>query len=773
MTAHCFQLRDYQRQIVDEARSSFRARTRAVLIHLATGGGKTVLGSFMVDGSSKRGLICWWLVHRRELASQASKTFYEMGIDHGMIAGGRSTDIGQRVQIGSIQTVARRLDDLPAPDLIVFDEAHHLGAAQWQQVYDRFPDAIKVGLTATPWRLDGKGLGNWFETMIQGPSVGELIDQGSLSTYRLFAPSTPDVSAVKSAMGDFKNRDLAAVMDKPAITGDAVSHYLQLARGKRAVAFAVSIEHSRHVVAQFIAAGIPAAHVDGKMHHATRDAIVASFVAGDILLLSNCDLLGEGFDVPAIEAAILLRPTQSLSLHLQQMGRALRPFPGKDCLASGTRLLTRRGLVPIEQIKLNDLLWDGIDWVRHGGVISKGFRNVVTYQGLTATPDHKVWTAEGWRTFGQCAREQIPVVQTGLGRTALWHRDDHLPRSSMGREGVEQEGPRPHPLQRLRRRTLDFARQLAARADEGLQTLQSAGALPQVALHANAGSRAALLEPQPRCLGGLRRARNHFRFRLAIGRGALGAGSSGSSGKPEDRGDRSHRQRQGLRAGQPSLVVAAAKSVSHASVAEYRADAQIQTSTSRDQLCGFDAHPNAWAGNDGRADRGAISQAVGETKRQVWDILDAGPRNRFTAEGLLVHNCAIILDHAGNCARHGLPDDDREWSLDDREKRRKGAKAEVMVRTCTKCFRVYRPAPTCPGCGHALVGAPREIEQRDGQLVEVDRSELVARRKGLMRSASSLEDMKRIAAELGYKPGWAFHAWQNSRRNPANDRRVA
>lgn len=462
MNAPCFQLRDYQRQIVDEARANFRARIRAVLIHLATGGGKTVLGSFMVDGSSKRGLICWWLVHRRELASQASKTFHEMGIDHGMIAGGRSTDIGQRVQIGSIQTVARRLDNLPAPDLIVFDEAHHLGAAQWQQVYDRFPDAIKVGLTATPWRLDGRGLGSWFETMIQGPSVGELIDQGSLSTYRLFAPSAPDISAVKSAMGDFKNRELAAVMDKPAITGDAVSHYLQLARGKRAVAFAVSIEHSRHVVAQFVAAGIPAAHVDGKMDHATRDAIVAAFVAGDILLLSNCDLLGEGFDVPAIEAAILLRPTQSLSLHLQQIGRALRP----------------------------------------------------------------------------CA------------------------------------------------------------------------------------------------------------------------------GKTE----------------------------------------------------------------------------------------------------------AIVLDHAGNCARHGLPDDDRDWSLDDREKRRKGAKAEVLVRTCTKCFRVYRPAPTCPGCGHAIVGQAREIEQRDGQLVEVDRDALIARRKTLLRTAQSFEDMKRIGAELGHKPGWAFHAWKNSRKNPVNRR---
>jgi DNA repair protein RadD len=455
-------LRDYQQSIVADARTSFREGLRSVLVQLATGGGKTVLGSFMVNGSSQKGLVCWWLVHRRELLTQASKTFHEMGIDHGIIAGGRSSDHESRVQIGSIQTVARRLDRLPPPDLIVFDEAHHLGAAQWQRVYDEFPHAHVVGLTATPWRLDGKGLGNWFETMIEGPPVAQLIDQGSLSRYRLFAPSAPDVTSVATAMGDFKNRDLAAVMDKPVITGNAVSHYRSLANGKRAVAFAVSIEHSLHVVDQFRAAGIPAAHVDGKMDHGERDRTIAAFVAGDVPILSNCDLLGEGFDVPAIEAAILLRPTQSLSLHLQQIGRALRPSPGKDE--------------------------------------------------------------------------------------------------------------------------------------------------------------------------------------------------------------------------------------------------------------------------------------------------------------------AIILDHAGNCMRHGLPDDDREWTLADREKRKKRAAAEVMVRTCGKCFRVYRPAPACPGCGHVVAGAAREVEQREGELVEVDRAAIVAKRKTLLRTANSFEDMKRIAAELGYKPGWAFHAWQNSRRNPANRR---
>ena len=322
-------LRPYQTAIVEDCRAAFRSGQTSTLVQLATGGGKTVLGSFMVAGSSKRGLVCWWLVHRRELLAQASKTFYGMGIEHGFIAGGRSSDLSQRVQVGSVQTVARRLHDLPPPDLIVFDEAHHTGAAQWQQIYAAFPDAKKIGLTATPWRLDGVGLGRWFETMVQGPTVADLIEAGSLSRYRLFAPSSIDTSAIGVAMGDFKRDELADLMDKPSITGDAVQHYLRLARGKRAVAFAVSIEHSRHIAAQFQMAGVPAEHVDGSMATEVRDAAVARFVSGETLILSNAELFGEGFDVPAIEAAILLRPTKSLSLFLQQVGRALRPCEGK------------------------------------------------------------------------------------------------------------------------------------------------------------------------------------------------------------------------------------------------------------------------------------------------------------------------------------------------------------------------------------------------------------------------------------------------------------
>lgn len=325
------ELRPYQHAIIAGCREAFRAGERAVLVQLPTGAGKTVTASTMVNGSAQRGKRCWWLTHRKELIHQASRTFHSIDVPHGLVMGGTVSDPHAQVQVGSIQTLARRIGRLPDPDLIVFDETHHIGASQWQVLYDAYPNARVVGLTATPWRLDGRGLGQWYQRMVSGPSVADLIADGSLASYRLFAPSQPDMAGVGSVGGDYKRPDLARIMDKPSITGDAVAHYRQLCPGKRAVAFAVSIEHSRHVADQFNAAGIAAEHVDGGTDAAVRDAAVARFTRGETLVLSNAELFGEGFDVPSIEAAILLRPTQSLSLYLQQAGRALRPAPGKHC----------------------------------------------------------------------------------------------------------------------------------------------------------------------------------------------------------------------------------------------------------------------------------------------------------------------------------------------------------------------------------------------------------------------------------------------------------
>lgn len=321
--------RPYQAQAIAETREAYRAGNRGAVLVMPTGAGKTYTASIIVHGAAAKGNTTWWLCHRRELASQASQTFHSLGIPHGTVQAGYVSDPVARVQVASIQTIVRRLDRLAEPDLIVFDETHHIGASQWDMLFHRFPRAKVLGLTATPWRLDGQGLGRWYSAMVMGPATADLIADGALSPYRLFAPAQPDLSEVGTTAGEWQRGALAKAMDKPAIVGDAIGHYLKLCAGKRAVAFAAGIENSKRIAAQFVAAGIPAEHVDGEMPSELRDAAVDRFRRGETLVLSNSDLFGEGFDVPAIEAAILLRPTKSLSLYLQQVGRALRPLPGK------------------------------------------------------------------------------------------------------------------------------------------------------------------------------------------------------------------------------------------------------------------------------------------------------------------------------------------------------------------------------------------------------------------------------------------------------------
>lgn len=325
------QLRPYQQQVIDETRAAFGQRHRAVQLCLPTGGGKTFTASTIVHGAAAKGNVTWWLTHRRELATQASQTFHGLDVPHGLVQAGHVQNPNACVQVASIQTIVRRLDELPEPNLIVFDESHHIGAASWDAIFHRFPRAKVLGLTATPWRLDGQGLGRWFTHMVMGPTTADLIAMGSLSPYRLFAPATPDLSGVATTAGDYQRGALAKAMDKPQIVGDAIAHYRSLCPNKRAVVFAAGVENSQTIAAQFNAAGIAAEHVDGSMPAEMRDAAVDRFRRGETLILCNADLFGEGFDVPAIEAAILLRPTKSLSLHLQQVGRALRPSEGKDC----------------------------------------------------------------------------------------------------------------------------------------------------------------------------------------------------------------------------------------------------------------------------------------------------------------------------------------------------------------------------------------------------------------------------------------------------------
>lgn len=326
-----YDLRDYQHALYEEVRGLVLSGSNSILLQLPTGSGKTVLGAKMLGTAASKDLRAWFVVHRRELVKQSITTFVAAtGQDIGVVANGFPGNRHLPIQICSIGTLKTRCTLLPDPRLILWDECHHVAAKSWDDLHQRYPNAIHIGLTATPERLDGRGLGKYFQELVVGPSVATLIERGYLSPYRMFAPGAPDLSGVHSIAGDFNKKELAIAMGKSSVVGDVIHHYRKHADGKRMVLFAWSIEASIEMASRFNASGIPAEHVDGTTNMAERDSAMDRFKAGSLRVLCNVDLFGEGIDVPAIEAVALLRPTQSLALYMQQVGRALRPAPGKE-----------------------------------------------------------------------------------------------------------------------------------------------------------------------------------------------------------------------------------------------------------------------------------------------------------------------------------------------------------------------------------------------------------------------------------------------------------
>jgi len=301
-----------------------------IVLQAPTGCGKTVLTAFMIQETVRRGFICLFNVHRRELINQSCQTFKDVGIPFGIIAAGYSENINRPIQICSIQSLARRLHKIKKPKIIFWDECHHVAARTWAKIHAEFPESFHVGLTATPKRLDGKGLKKYFQKLIVGPSIQELIDQGYLSDYKIYAPPSPNFNKCRKSMGDINRSDSSEIMKSGTVLGSTVEQYRKWADGKQTLIFCTGIEHSKAVQERFNSVGYTAYHLDGDTPKKERDRIIACFKNGTVKIITNCDLFGEGLDVPSLECVQLCRPTLSLSVYRQQVGRSLRPFPGKD-----------------------------------------------------------------------------------------------------------------------------------------------------------------------------------------------------------------------------------------------------------------------------------------------------------------------------------------------------------------------------------------------------------------------------------------------------------
>jgi superfamily II DNA or RNA helicase len=324
------QLRPYQLQAISDLRNAFRSGARAPLLVAPTGSGKTCIFAAIASSAVARERQVLILVHRRELIRQASNKLTAAGVRHGVLAAGFPT-MPASVQLASVQTLNKRLDYINCnPSLIIIDEAHHAVSRTWAQLLRHWPDAYRLGVTATPCRLDGRGLGAAFDGLVMGPSVQMLTSAGYLAPARIYAPPiVADLAGIRKRAGDYAVGESAAAMDRPSVTGDAITHYQRLAAPQQAIAFCCNIAHAESVAESFNHAGIKASTLLGNHRPAMRDQIVADFARGQLQVLVTVDVVSEGFDIPAAGCAILLRPTQSLSLYMQQVGRVLRPAAGK------------------------------------------------------------------------------------------------------------------------------------------------------------------------------------------------------------------------------------------------------------------------------------------------------------------------------------------------------------------------------------------------------------------------------------------------------------
>jgi len=326
------QLRDYQVEAINNVKKSFLNDAKSVLLTLPTGAGKTVIFSQITKLAKSKGSNVLILVHRKELIDQAGDKLTKANVKYGIIAAGHKP-IDSNVQVASVQTLINRLNNLWIPSIIIIDEAHHAVASSWQKIFNYYKDTLKLGVTATPMRMTGAGLGEVFDDLIVGSTIPELVELGHLAKHEVYAPPNKlNLDKIRTIRGDFSKKEVEDELDKVDIVGDAVENYRRLGNNKPAIAFCISVKHGQYVTNKFKQAGYTAELITGSMKSDDRKTLVDNFKTGKVQILVSIDVVSEGFDVENCSVAILLRPTQSEGLYIQQVGRVLRPEPNKTAI---------------------------------------------------------------------------------------------------------------------------------------------------------------------------------------------------------------------------------------------------------------------------------------------------------------------------------------------------------------------------------------------------------------------------------------------------------
>lgn len=323
-------LRPYQIQGIRDIFDAWNPATKDlmnVLFQMPTGTGKTTVFSEIVRRARLKNKTILIVVHRKELVEQIVDRLSNFEIEAGIISGQFKPDTEKEVQVATIQSLSNR--QYPAADIIIIDECHHAKAATYKKLWEIYPKARFLGVTATPIRMSGEGFSDLFDILVNCGKLSEFVAQGYLVKVRHLVGMTPNLSSIRVKMNDYAQDELGELMQDTELMADLVESYHKKAEGKKTIVFAVNIEHSRQIVQRYRMEGIPADHIDANTPKKEREEILQRFRDGQIKVLSNVDIVSEGFDVPDCEVVQLARPTKSLPLYLQQVGRCMRPSPGK------------------------------------------------------------------------------------------------------------------------------------------------------------------------------------------------------------------------------------------------------------------------------------------------------------------------------------------------------------------------------------------------------------------------------------------------------------
>ena len=318
-------LRQYQVDSINDLRKAILKGHKRIVLQLATGGGKTTIASEMIRKANEKGKKCLFLADRIELVEQTSKRLDYEGIEHGIIMGNHERYKPHSInQVCSPQTLARRAT--PAADLVIIDECH-VAYGIHKKMMQAMPNTIFIGLSATPFT---KGLGKLYSNLVVGATTTKLTDEGYLVPVKVFAPSKPDLTKLRTVAGDYDEKELFARVNKPKLVADIVDTWIKRGKNRPTIGFAVNVLHSQALCEQFKDRGIRAAHIDSYMPTKLREQLVNDFKDGYIKVLFNVGILDKGFDYPQASCLIMARPTKSLMLYIQQAGRVLRPHPTKE-----------------------------------------------------------------------------------------------------------------------------------------------------------------------------------------------------------------------------------------------------------------------------------------------------------------------------------------------------------------------------------------------------------------------------------------------------------